>query len=409
MDFFMRNIAKTGLVLFLLIIILFNLTGCYDAKGIEELAYAVAIGLDLNDNNELELTLQFATTGGSSGGSSDSEQSTGSTISSVTCNSISSGIALINSHISKKINLSHCQEIVISEKLAYSGISEYMDTFANNVEIRTDCAIVISKCTAKAYLENVKPSLETLTARYYESTLDTNEYTGYTVNVKLAEFYSCIKDDYSEAYAILGGINTENYSNTATVNADYTAGENPVSDKDVIETLGIAVFSGDKLVGELTGLDSICHLIINNDFEQCTISIPSPFEKNKYIDLLLTSSKNTKCDVNIINSSPFINIDIYLVAYGLSLDSNTSYNDEESLNLIKKYAERYLKDKIENYLYTTSKKYNSDISGFGNYAVENYLTIDEWKNSNWLENYQNSFFNVNIELSLKSGGLFGES
>ncbi|MBP3502279.1 MAG: hypothetical protein J6K42_02210 [Clostridia bacterium] len=54
---------KKFFTLILLLIILFNLTGCYDAKGIEQLAYAVAIGLDITDDNELELTLQFATAG----------------------------------------------------------------------------------------------------------------------------------------------------------------------------------------------------------------------------------------------------------------------------------------------------------------------------------------------------------
>ena len=371
----MKILLKKCSIICTLLILLFNLTGCYDAHGIEELAYAVAIGLDTNENNELELTLQFAKTGSSGSNNSEgSSQSEGSIISSVICASISSGIALIN-----------------------------------NVEIRTDCAIVISKAKAKDYLKNVKPSLESLTARYYESTLNTNDYTGYTVNVKLAEFYSAIKDDYSQACAILGGINTNNYTNTAKINADYTAGENPVSDSDIIETLGIAVFSGDKLVGELTGLDSICHLIINNDFDQCTLSIPNPYEKNNYIDLLITSTKKTKCSVDIINNSPLISIDVYLIGYGLSLDSNTYYNTEESLNEIKNYAEKYIQNKLENYLYTTSLAYNSDISGFGKYAVKNYLTLDEWKKADWLANYKNCFFNVNVELTLKSGSLFGES
>ena len=406
----MKVLLKKCFIICTLLILLFSLTGCYDARGIEELAYAVAIGLDTTENNELELTLQFAKTGSSGSGDSEgSSQSEGSIVSSVICSSISSGIALINSHISKKVNLSHCQQIVFSEELAEIGLSEYLDTFANNVEIRTDCAIVISKAKAKDYLKNVKPSLESLTARYYESTLNTNDYTGYTVNVKLAEFYSAIKDDYSEACAILGGINTNNYTNTAKINADYTAGENPVSDSDVIETLGIAVFSGDKLVGELTGLDSICHLIINNDFDQCTLSIPNPYEKNNYIDLLITSTKKTKCSVDIINNSPLINIDVYLIGYGLSLDSSTYYNTEESLNEIKNYAEKYIQNKLENYLYTTSLAYNSDISGFGKYAVKNYLTLDEWKKADWLANYKNCFFNVNVELTLKSGSLFGES
>ena len=57
----------------------------------------------------------------------------------------------------------------------------------------------------------------------------------------------------------------------------------------------------------------------------------------------------------------------------------------------------------------TSLKYNSDISGFGKYAVKNYLTLDEWQNANWLGNYKNCFFNVNVEFTLKSGSLFGES
>lgn len=45
--------------------------------------------------------------------------------------------------------------------------------------------------------------------------------------------------------------------------------------------------------------------------------------------------QKTKCSVDIINNSPLISIDVYLIGYGLSLDSNTYYNTEESLNEIK--------------------------------------------------------------------------
>ena len=349
--------------------------------------------------------LQLVGNSGGSSSSSGSSQSTGTTITSVKCSSINSGISLINGHISKKVNLSHCQEIIISEKLAYLGLSEYLDTFANSIELRTDCSIVISKCTAKDYLTNVKPLLETLTARYYESTLNSNEYTGYTVKVNLSEFYSSVKDTYSQAYAILSGINTISANNTTEINADYTAGEHPVEDKDVIETQGIAVFNGDKLVGELTGLDSICHLMVNNELETCTFSIPSPFENGKYLDIYLSSDKKSKCSVSQINSSPLINVNVYLIGYGLSLDENTSYNSEESLKLVENYGEKYIKTQIENYLYTTAKNYNADICGFGKYAVKNYLTLDEWYKSNWLEHYKDSFFNVNVNLTMKSGNM----
>lgn len=454
-----KNFIKIFINIILLIIILFNLTGCYDAKGIEQFAYVVAIGLDITDKNQLELTMQFASVaGGTSESSPGSSQSNKSTLTSVECNSIDSGISLINSHISKKVNLSHCQEIIVSAKLAYLGVSEYLDTFANNIELSNDCNIVISKNNAKEYLEKVKPSLETLTARYYESSLNSSQYTGYTVQVNLSEFYSNMKSNYSQAYAILGGINPEsskkyssdnssnksssddsssgssssdssssdgsssdsssseessdnssNNNSSTEINANYTAGQHPVEDEDAIETLGIAVFNGDKLVGELTGLDSICHVIVNNELDRCTLSIPSPFENEKYVDIALTSSKSPKCSVDFKDSSPIINIDVYLIAYGLSLNENTKYNTEEALESIQNSAEIYIKDQIEHYLYKTSKDFNSDISGFGKYAMKDYLTIDDWNKSNWLENYRNSSFNVNVNLTMKSGNMFSNS
>ena len=37
-----------------------TLTGCYNAEGLETLAYAVAIGIDKGENDKIRLSLQFA-------------------------------------------------------------------------------------------------------------------------------------------------------------------------------------------------------------------------------------------------------------------------------------------------------------------------------------------------------------
>lgn len=410
----MKRIFKTFTILLMLVTILMNFTGCYDAKGIEELAYVVAIGLDISENDELELTFQFASPGlkGSSKGESAgaSSQSKETTNTTVKCSSINSGISLINNHISKKANLSHCQVILISEKLAYNGISKYLDTFLDNIELRSNCNMIITKCRAKDYIANVNPALESLTARYYESSLRASNYTSYIVYVTLSEFYSRMKDTYSQAYALLGDVTPSNTNNSSVkINANYIAGENPIEDTDLIDNLGIAVFHGDKFVGELTGLDTICHSIVNNDLKECRLSIPSPFKSGNYLDLLLTSEKSPKKSVSLINSSPLVNVEVYLIAYGLSLDENTTYNSEEALSLIQKYAEKYISNQISTYLYKTAKEYNSDICGFGKYVVTNYATLNEWYDSNWLEKYKNSFFNVNVNVIVKSGNTFTKS
>lgn len=104
------------LVILFLILIAVSISGYDDERGLETVAYAVAVGLDKGDTNTLKLSIQFAVL--SDSGAENSTQSQESTVSIVECDSIDSGINLLNSYISKTVNLSHCKAIVISEELA---------------------------------------------------------------------------------------------------------------------------------------------------------------------------------------------------------------------------------------------------------------------------------------------------
>lgn len=291
-----------------------------------------------------------------------------------------------------------------------NGLEPYLDTLLNTSELRNDCNIIITKCSAKDYISNVDPALENQVARYYESSVNSAKHTGYATNVTLFEFYTKMKDSFSQAYTVLGTTTVEDSENSdVETNGNYIAGQNPISDKDKIENMGLAVFNNDKLIGELTGLDTICHLIIKNDIHSCVMSVPSPNDNNSYIDILLTSEKNTQCGVLYENNVPNITVNIHLIAQGLSLDNTADYSTDEELLKIENEASNYIKAQVLNYLYKTSHVLNSDICGFGKYTLKNYKTIQEWENSKWLENYKNANFNVNVHLKLKSGNLFNKS
>ena len=113
---------KILLILCILLINLISLSGCYDARGIEDLAYVTALGIDINDNNTLSLTFQISIPGTSS--ESESSQSSKTENTTVQCTSIDSGISLVNSYISKQINLSHCKALVFTEKIAKQGLNK---------------------------------------------------------------------------------------------------------------------------------------------------------------------------------------------------------------------------------------------------------------------------------------------
>lgn len=406
---------KTKIVCLILVLTVssLSLTGCYSTRGVETLAYAVAIGIDKGDgNNKLKVTLQLAVLSDSSSDGGGTTQSQKSTITSVDCSSIDTGISLINSYISKKVNLSHCKAIIFSEEFAYGGLSEEIFTFVNNLEVRPNCNIIISRCKALDYLENVQPTLESVSARYYELILNSSEYTAYSQNITLKDFYNSLLNSSSSPCAILGGVNNKStqelYASSSIYNSEgsYKADETPIISPNGIENMGLAVFSGDKLVGELDGSQTLSHLLVTNNLKSAVISIPNPYSQTSVISIYITQTKKTKTSLKFLNNYPYITCNISITGNILSLEEGLDYSNEDVIKTIEEYTNSYLEQNILSYLYKTSKEYKTDIAGLGKYELKNHLTWKDWANSNWASNYQNSFFTVTVNSTIQSGQLF---
>lgn len=387
----------------------FSLSGCYNIYNIDKIAYVVALGFDVGENNNLKISFQLSIPNGSGSGDSSTTQSADAVVNTIECSSLSSGVNIINSYLSKKINLSHCKVIVLSEELAYSGVSKIIYSLANSVQVRPDCNVIVSRCSANYFLDNSKPILEKLAARYYEIAPTSSEYTGYTENVKLGTFFYTLTNTYNNAVAILGGVNTEdthkNSSNETGAEKDssYKANQTTIETKPNIETLGLAVFHGDTLVGELNAIETLCHMIVSNKMDRARISIPSPFVEGDTVDLELRSQKSTKNTVKLINNSPYITVKPTFEARVLSMSENSEYLNEENIDKIETYAESYLQEQILQYLYKTAKVFHSDIDSFGKHVLSNFIYWNDWKEYDWLENYKNAFFDVTVDMDVLSG------
>lgn len=400
------NILKV--VICIVLIIVFT-AGFNQGQEIDDFAYVVAIGFDTSENNNLKVSFQFAKAIASGeGGSSESQPSF---IHTVEASSISSAINLLDSYMSKQVNLSHCKVVVFSEEFAKNGISEELYTLINDVQLRPDVSIIVSRCNSSYFIEKSKPSLESLVTKYYEIAPSSTEYTGYTAYIKIGDFFNSLNCTTCQPYAILGGVNTisqeSNSINSYNIekDSDIKAGETALTKNSGAESIGLAIFKGDKLVGEASAIDVLCHLIIVNKLKSGVISIPNPFDQSSSIDLSITKQQNTKKKVQFVNNSPYITIDVSIAARVLSVSGNSKSLDDERIAKIEEGINFYLKNKITEYLYKTTDDFQSDVCGLGKYAVGQFLTIDDWSNYNWLDNYKNSFFKINVKSSLKSGAL----
>ena len=411
----LNNFLKNISIFILIILLLLGFYTSYNSLKIDNLAFVVAIGIDRgNSDNNLKISFQIAKP--SSMSESNSEKGTTTVINTVETTSISSATNLMNSYIEKQINFSHCRLVVFSEAVASDGISDIIYTLANNVQVRPSTNIIISKTDAKYYLENSTTNLESLPVKYYDIFPNSSRYTGYISDSTLGDFYNALNSDVYEPFGILGGVFDSNEDSLELYAPKYPldygnikANKSPITGNRGAENIGLAVFKGDKIIGELNAIETVCFSIITNQIDGFFVTIEDPKNTNKYIDLYIYHNGNTTKNVKIVNNTPYITINCKFDGKIYSMKEDVNYLDSEVLEEISENASKYIETEMYNYLYKTSKKFKSDITGFGISSRINFLTTKDFENFNWADNYQNSFFKVNCDTNIKSGFLVTET
>ena len=438
---------------FIIILILFvvfitfiaGFSNSYISRRIEHLAYVLVLGIDKGEKARLKISTQFINvSSSSSGASSDSSQIV---LTSCEANSIFSGLNLLNSYIGKEINLAHCSVVVFSEEIAKEGISSEIYSLINNEEIRSSANIVVTNCKAYDYINNSKPNLENLTSKYFDTFDITSKLTGYFSNITLGDFFNNLSESNSDPIAVLGGLNStarseenksssnsseESSSSSNSGNSDNINGETSNSnlssqdveeqEKQEIETnqnnlvagkssivggrgtenLGLAIFSGDKYIGELTVWESICHSLITNSIDTCIISVEDPLVENKQLEIQLSPNKKSKITSNIENGAININIELNLIANIISLNSNINYEDTDTINKISAATQNRLNDELNKYFHKTTRKYNVDIDKYYLSILKYFPYQKNFDDFNYKEKLKNANFNCNTHVNIIS-------
>lgn len=383
------NKLRNSLFLIITLFFLLALTGCTISntnENLENFYYVMAIGIDKSSNEDdtIDLSIQIATNDSSSDSQSgDSSQSNSSKIYTTSCNSIDSGINILNNYLSKKLNLSHCAAIIFSEEIAKTGIREYVNTLGSNTDIRPTCNIIISNSTSQKALEQISNSSETFSSKYYKFVETTAEYTGYSLAPELSEFLYCMNFG----------------SNSAIATYSYIT-------EETIQNAGIAIFNDDIFKDNLTVLDSISYSLIADRIKSSIISIKNPKNPEKTIDVLLKQIKEPDIKCHLVNNYPFIEINLNLEYNILTSSSNMNTGTLEENDLLEESINNYLKEIVLNFLYKISHKYNVDICNFRNQLSKSYLTLDDFEKIHWEDIYKDSYFEVIVNGKIENTGTF---
>lgn len=401
------------------------LTGCFDRRELDDLAYPIALGFDKGKANELRMTLQLAVptniAGGEGGGGGDGAESVA--VVTVDTPTIYSGLNMLNTFVSKQINLSHVKAIIFSQELAKQGVSKYLHAMIRNREFRPNARVIVSRGSAEEFIGAVQPKLETNPAKYYEQLLSGYKYTGFTADSQLITFYHETESNTLQPVAILAGVNGFKSSDdfdiknstykqkdrTQPLEGDFLAGDLTKTGDLKIEVMGLAVFNGGKMIGEIDGEETTFHLMVQGEFNSTYLTMPDPMKSGNFVVLDVSRSRITKKEVQMVGDKPKLYASVFLESDILSIQSGIDYESMDNIGKLEGAAEEFIKKGIIRYLDRTIKEFGSDINGFGKEAKGKFLTWKEWEQFDWLSKYKESTYDVEVDVKIRRPGLITKS
>lgn len=405
-----------NIILFILLSIFTCMfTGCYDAKETDNFTYVIAIGVDRGASDKWRLTFQFplmnTESGGGGVGKTGSETMNYSTVT-IDAPSFFDSINLINTSVSRRLNFMHTKCIIISKEVAEaSQIDDFIAPMIRDREIRRNMQVIISNGSAQGFIKASKPFIGNLLSKTYEDMISESDDTGYYPQVTLYDLYNQLKSSYSQPLVVLGDVNEgksfidsgEKSGVDFKIAGQYYAGEVPRQGGNKIELLGCALLYGDKMVGQLTGFETRCLLIAKGDFKRGNFTIRDPKSEEQAIPIDVKLIKGSKVKVSFAEGIPNIKLQVFLEGNILAIQSNLNYENPKLISILEDALTEQIKKGMDSTI-EKCKELNCDVFGFGETAVRQFLTIEEWEKYNWNGHFKGAIINTEIDFKIQRTG-----
>jgi Ger(x)C family germination protein len=232
------------------------LSGCYDARELDDISRVIAIGIDRGVSDAWRVTVQVPTLQGGGESGSDGSQRDYTTLS-IDAPSFFDAVEMLNASMLRQLSFSHAQFLAFSEDLARSGrIGEFVAPIIRFGRIRRTANVFVVRGSAMDFVQANEPVIGTSASKTLESLSKDSEEISYFPEATLESFYEAMKESCRQPSLPLAAVNDMKdfvkdgapYAGGLMSAGRYLAGELPRQGKNKLELFGTAVFVGDKMV-----------------------------------------------------------------------------------------------------------------------------------------------------------------
>jgi len=377
-----------------LILALTLTTGCLGKREIDDLAMVMAVGLDPGDQpGHIRITAQIARPADVRGQTGAPTAGSGSPIWTVSGEgaSIMEAIRSIARFSSRRVFWAHNQIVIINEKLARHGISEIVDFFSRNHELRMRTWMVVCSEDARQ-LVSLKTGLEVIPGVSLDKVFRYSQIVSEAPRTDMRTLSASYTS--TSTHPVLARMRTRDKLINDGDKTDFGA-------KEQVELSGTAVFKRDKMVGWLSMEESRGLIWFVEPVESRVIVLPCPDDESRPTSLEV---KSNKFEVTPHYEKGRISFDVQLDAKIdiVEIGCLTERSHSELMPQLEALADKQLAHEIQAVLKAAQKTYGVDCLELGKTFRNRYPA--EWQrvSAQWGELFQNIEVRVHVRTDINS-------
>ncbi|WP_309244759.1 Ger(x)C family spore germination protein [Cohnella silvisoli] len=378
------------------------LTGCWNRKEMNELAIVLAAGIDKVDDR-YRFSAQVVDPGQVSSRKGGGGGRAPATLYTEEADTIFEAVRKITRISPRKLYFSHLRIFVIDESLAKEGMAEVLDFLNRDHEIRSDFYIVVSKGVKAEDTLKILTAVETIPANQLFSSLDASERNWspsmtVTIDSLIDDLISDGKNPVLTGLRVVGELETGKSKRNV---------EN-IDPPGRLRYSGLAVFKKDRLIGWLNEDESRGYNFIMDNVKSSVGNVTCPGE-GKVIGEVIRA--NTVVKGMVYRGRPQVNINV-------RIEGNVGEVECATLDLTKKDTIRELEKKMgkkigksmESVIEKAQNSYKSDIFGFGKAIRRSNPKAWKTLKKGWDEEYFTDLrVTINVDYKIRGTGTMGKS
>ncbi|HWK22848.1 MAG TPA: Ger(x)C family spore germination protein [Ureibacillus sp.] len=397
--------SRKSIPIYLIIVSILFLSGCWSQKEVNELAIISAMAIDINEEGQYVKTIQLINpsnvAGGLQGGGGG--QSPAVTVYTATGDTVLEAHFNASSKISRELYHAHANLIVLSEEVAQEdGLENVLDAFERDPEIRSTTRLVIAHNTQAGDLLKSLTAVDKIPAEKVNGTLKfTERSNGANMEVTLQDVIKVLTSEGKEpvisGFSIKGDIEQgKKMENIQKSELDTT-----------LEADGLAIFKEGKLIDWYQDDMAKGVIWILDKIKETDVELDKDEKKNSIVYSVF--KQKTKVSVETKNDIPSITVNVRAEGEIREVRTPINLEDPKVISGLEKELEKKIKTMLEETVKHTQQN-KTDILGFGEEVHRS--NPEKWKKmkGDWNNNYfPNLNVQVNVEAFVRRSGLRSNS